>query len=322
MPVISIIVPTYNTGQFLPTCLNQIVQQTFTDFECILIDDGSTDNSGALCDKIASNDSRFKVVHQANQGLSATRNKGLELAQGEYVCFCDSDDWYHPQYLEFLYSAAIKYHEAAFVMGNRIKVEEYVEPVLYHESPTVQLMTHTDIYREMFNSFQYAGVNCKLYKLAAISSIRFRDTAVEDIDFNMRLYKRVKEFVVVPLNIYYYYQRAGSIIHPKEIAPRYASEIDGWRNLYNDYFKDESEENRSFILQRIFKLIVTRFSRAASNPVVQEKIGRLLDDTLDSFKSNPFIPKGMKFICLMGIKYPALDSLITKAYSYYYRLKH
>ena len=106
MPQISVIVPVYRVERYLPRCLDSIVAQTFTDWECILIDDGSPDNSGAICDEYAKQDSRFVVIHQENAGVSAARNAGLDAARGEWIAFVDSDDWVERDWLKILYGAA------------------------------------------------------------------------------------------------------------------------------------------------------------------------------------------------------------------------
>lgn len=105
-PKISIIIPVYKVEKYLRRCLDSIVAQTFTDWECILIDDGSPDNSGKICDEYAANDERFRVFHQENQGVSAARNKGLDEAKGEWIGFVDSDDWVENIYLSLLYDTA------------------------------------------------------------------------------------------------------------------------------------------------------------------------------------------------------------------------
>lgn len=89
----SIIVPVYNVEKFLPKCLDSILCQTYSEFECIVVDDGSQDSSGSICDEYANRDFRIKVIHQRNAGLGAARNTGLKNAVGDYICFCDSDDW-------------------------------------------------------------------------------------------------------------------------------------------------------------------------------------------------------------------------------------
>ena len=105
-PEISIIVPVYKTERFLSACIASILAQTFTDFELILVDDGSPDSCPALCDAAAAKDSRIRVIHQKNRGLSGARNAGLDAAEGEWIAFVDSDDMLLPQALEKAHSTA------------------------------------------------------------------------------------------------------------------------------------------------------------------------------------------------------------------------
>lgn len=102
MPRISIITPVYNVENYIHRCVDSILNQAFTDFELILVDDGSPDNCGAICDEYAAKDSRIVVLYQENQGQAVARNRALDLARGEYIAFVDSDDWIHPQYLQCL----------------------------------------------------------------------------------------------------------------------------------------------------------------------------------------------------------------------------
>ena len=99
-PVVSIIIPVYNVEKYFKRCLNSILSQTFSDWECILIDDGSPDNSGKICDEYAAHDSRFYVIHQTNSGVSVARNKGLNAASGKWITIIDSDDWIDSDTLE------------------------------------------------------------------------------------------------------------------------------------------------------------------------------------------------------------------------------
>ena len=107
-PIISIIIPVYNVEKYLQRCLDSIICQTITVWECILINDGSSDNSGKICDEYAQKDDRFKVIHQENAGVSAARNAGLDVARGEWIGFVDSDDWIEKDYIEVLLSKARK----------------------------------------------------------------------------------------------------------------------------------------------------------------------------------------------------------------------
>ncbi len=99
MPSFSIIVPVYNSEQYLERCINSILNQTFSDFELLLINDGSTDKSGIICNEFAQSDSRIKVFHKSNGGVSSARNTGLDNAKGDWIVFCDSDDWVLPEWL-------------------------------------------------------------------------------------------------------------------------------------------------------------------------------------------------------------------------------
>lgn len=104
-PLLSIIVPVYDVERYLPKCIDSILAQTFTDFELILVEDGSPDNCPALCDAAAAKDARIRVIHQKNGGLSAARNAGLDAARGEWIGFVDSDDYIAPEMYEALYKA-------------------------------------------------------------------------------------------------------------------------------------------------------------------------------------------------------------------------
>ena len=112
MPEISIIVPVYNVEKYLQRCVDSILAQTFSDFELLLVDDGSPDNCGEICDWYATQDDRVHVIHQKNGGLSAARNAGIDWAfsnsDSQWLNFIDSDDWVHPQYLEVLKNAVDK----------------------------------------------------------------------------------------------------------------------------------------------------------------------------------------------------------------------
>ena len=106
MPKISIIVPIYNVEKYLDKCIKSILNQSFEDFELILVNDGSTDSCGVICDKYKKLDGRITVIHKANGGLSSARNAGIDIARGEYIGFVDSDDYIHEKMYEILYNNA------------------------------------------------------------------------------------------------------------------------------------------------------------------------------------------------------------------------
>ena len=120
MPVISVIVPVYKAEALLKTCIDSILGQTFRDLELILVDDGSPDGSGVLCDQAAAEDSRVRVIHKENGGVSRARNDGIAAAQGEYLAFCDADDYILPNTLEALYAALTRAGADTAGCGHRL----------------------------------------------------------------------------------------------------------------------------------------------------------------------------------------------------------
>ena len=121
MPAISVIVPVYKVEKYIHRCVDSILGQTFTDYELILVDDGSPDNCGAICDEYAVKDSRIVVIHQENGGLSAARNTGIDWSfansDSRWLTFIDSDDWVHPEYLQRLLAAAVEHNVSVSICG-------------------------------------------------------------------------------------------------------------------------------------------------------------------------------------------------------------
>lgn len=148
MPEISVIVPVYNTGKYLARCIDSILSQTFSDLELILVNDGSTDDSGAICDAYAARDSRVRVLHQENQGQSVARNNAIARMQGRWVHFVDSDDWIHPQMLQRLYEAAGQWNTDIAICGYAETGGE--DPAVPPESFRSELWTPKDFYMQRF----------------------------------------------------------------------------------------------------------------------------------------------------------------------------
>ena len=132
--LLSVIIPVYNVREYLKKCLDSVINQTYTNLEIILIDDGSNDGSGDLCDAFLQKDDRIRVVHQSNQGLAVARNVGLDMANGEWIAFVDSDDWLDENMYEILINLANKYDADIAscsvnecVYGSREKIQDITE---------------------------------------------------------------------------------------------------------------------------------------------------------------------------------------------------
>lgn len=225
-PLISIIVPVYNVEKYLPQCLDSIMVQTYTNLEIILVDDGSTDNGGHICDEYAKSDSRIKVIHKQNAGLSAARNLGLDIAHGEYIGFVDSDDWIEPTMYEDLY-AGFSITENTLLTNGMIYQydditgeESLMRPHSWkHESLLV--INGADFGKAMFSETSNHYAWSKLYKKEVFDWVRFREGRNdEDTFFTYELAKiiRNKSYVIVeiPNAIYHYRIRQDSICNSKE----------------------------------------------------------------------------------------------------------
>ena len=184
-PVITIIVPVYNTELFLSRCIDSILQQTFNNFELLLINDGSTDNSGEICDKYALIDSRIRVYHKINGGVSSARNLGLDYAIGRYIIFVDSDDYMFPRMCEVMVSTLESKKADLVVCGTMETGGGYWKPVSDVDYSINQLknhfvaILHTELLSPPWN---------KIYKKVIIGSNRFREDISfgEDLMFNIK----------------------------------------------------------------------------------------------------------------------------------------
>lgn len=202
-PKISIIVPVYNVEKYLRRCLDSIVAQTFTDWECICVDDGSPDGSGKILDEYAAKDKRFVIIHKENGGVSSARNAGLDIARGEYVTFCDSDDWIEKECFEkvvFLCSKDVDIIKSGYkIVGE--KLNEMVLPLDYTSEQQISCV-HTSchfIYKKYLQQH-------KIYFPEKI-------TLGEDWYFNYQLSLYSPKIVYLNEVTYNYYQNETSVMH-------------------------------------------------------------------------------------------------------------
>lgn len=212
MPLISVIVPVYNVEPYLKRCIESVLAQTFTDFELILIDDGSPDNSGEICDEYIKKDSRIHVIHQDNGGLSAARNAGIDWAfeksDSQWLAFVDSDDWVHPRYLEYLLQAVIEEKTKASACGI-VRVESEVEMSETQFSVNCEQWDH--FYLESWVRGVVA-VN-KLYSKELFKDMRYPVGKLHEDEFlTYRLLAKAGTISYVDANLYYYYQNPNSIM--------------------------------------------------------------------------------------------------------------
>ncbi len=214
---LSIIVPVHNVEKYLDSCVESIVNQSYEELEILLVDDGSTDSSGSMCDEWAAKDKRIRVIHQANAGLSAARNTGVEAAKGAYIGFVDSDDYVHPNMYKRLYQAIKESNADISICREQAFYEdeqpEYVRDgkwgILRKESRE-EFLTH---FLDDFTGPVTWAWN-KLYKRSVLGAGCFRKgRTMEDVFFMSELAARIDSVVWVEERMYYYRQRRGSIMN-------------------------------------------------------------------------------------------------------------
>ena len=211
-PLLSIIVPVYKVENYLQKCIDSILAQTFTDFELILVEDGSPDNCPALCDAAAAKDVRVRVIHQKNGGLSAARNAGLDVARGAWIGFVDSDDYIAPEMYEALYQA-VQSTGADLALCDYAEVDEAGEPCpQMHVSLSGAELTGQELLQNASGLMVQLAWN-KLYRRDIFAQLRYPEGKLnEDLFLIPEVCLQIQKAVVVPKILYYYVQRSGSIM--------------------------------------------------------------------------------------------------------------
>lgn len=206
--LISVIVPVYNVEKYLERCIDSLLVQTYKNLEIILVDDGSTDKSGKICDSYRVQDSRVVVIHKVNGGVSSARNVGIDSSRGEYIGFIDSDDWVDERMYEVLLRNLILY-EADISDINSITIDHY--EIIKNKAEKIDVKDGQDMLRDYFMLDKYS-VCRKLYKKSIIGNIRFPVGKInEDICTNFKFLKNAKRIVKSSLIMYYYFSNPNSI---------------------------------------------------------------------------------------------------------------
>ncbi|WP_051545390.1 glycosyltransferase family 2 protein [Butyrivibrio sp. MC2021] len=214
--LISIIVPSYNVEKFLDACVDSICSQTYDNLEIILVDDGSTDSTGALCDSWKEKDSRIRVIHQENRGLSGARNAGIRAAKGEYLSFIDSDDIIAPDYVEVLYSCICEGH-VTMAQGRSNNFHDPAETETFQSTYETRLMDSRDMCHELMTTYHkgWGIVMTKMFHRSLFEHLEFPVGRIHEDEY--LVYRLIWEARKVALSdrIIYYYRskREGSITH-------------------------------------------------------------------------------------------------------------
>ncbi|MDO4186094.1 MAG: glycosyltransferase [Bacteroidales bacterium] len=304
--MISVIVPIYNIVDYLPHCLDSIVNQTYRDLEIILVDDGSTDSSGSLCDEYAKKDSRVRVIHKANGGLSDARNVGLEQVTGEYVLMPDGDDVLHPQMIETLYNLIISGdYDFSMCYGEKVwdisLIQDKSKSIIkFAPSHKLAEIPFTEPNRDELMNLLFCGEEIhlwyavawnKLYRRSLLEGMRFEDICPEDIEFNNRVFLKTRKAIVTSLCLYYYVQRSNSILH-QGVNQTFAKWSIAWYQCLNT-IPVENTLYRGWVLRQLYRTIPSRILLTRGTPyhhIALENGNRIIRRTYKMFITNRYIP--------------------------------
>lgn len=296
--LISIIVPVYKVEKYLEKCVKSILKQTYTNLEIILVDDGSPDKCGQLCDELAKTDDRIKVFHKENGGLSDARNYGVERANGEYIGFVDSDDYIHECMYEELYKAIKKSGTSIAECGVTRVYKNTLRP--HYEGGDYFLVLDREGYLKEYleNKRLYGSAWCKLIHKDLAKKIKFPIGKIyEDAFYTLELLKIVDRYTLISGNYYYYYIRENSIT----TRPFSSKDMDYIEimELISEYtlnkfpiYKEQLLVRLTFAYISIFNqlLEVDNYKRKSEYKILKDK----LKDNYFKVLSNKKAPKNLK----------------------------
>ncbi|WP_053003635.1 glycosyltransferase family 2 protein [Sphingobacterium sp. Ag1] len=304
-PLISIIIPVYNVEAYLRACLDSVIQQTYSRLEVILVNDGSTDGSGKICVEYSEQDQRIKVVNQANGGLSAARNKGLDCATGAYISFIDSDDVIDPNFVYILYQLLVD--SAASISMCSYATFTAAVPAHHHLSDhriAIEVYSGDYMLNNLYNKDWVPKnvIACnKLYHSSVWEGVRYQIGVLHEDEYIIHeLYARTPRIAYTPASLYYYRQREASIT--KEISGKRIDDTLAIFDLRSSYFKRNGYthlvENNDKAKVLNIALLATTYNNVRTRQLLKQYLSTVLR------QGN--IPLKMKFSCIFIVCFPKL----------------
>lgn len=254
MQKVSVVVPIYKVEKYIHRCIDSIINQTYSNLEIILVDDGSPDNCGEIIEEYANSDSRIIIIHKKNGGLSDARNNGMEYVTGEFTLFVDSDDWLDTKMIEDMVNNSLKYNADIVQTAFYYAYDDYLlfdnryfskdaPPIILNN---ISLMSEL-IINERVKNFAWG----KLYKTSIIKDIPFEKRVLfEDVFWAHKVMHRVNSYILLNKPVYYYYQRSDSIV--ATYSTRSLDIIKGLKERHNfieEFYEDLTDESYKVILK-------------------------------------------------------------------------
>lgn len=299
-PKVSIIIPVYNAEKHIRRCIESVLKQDFVDFELILMNDGSKDSSGEICDEYAKNDSRIIVIHKENTGVSDTRNQAISMARGEYLQFLDSDDWIIPEATGLLVRMADE-HQCDMVIADfyRVVGERLSQKGQIREN---EVLTREAFAMEMMENpadFYYGVLWNKLYKKNLIQEHRlFMDKDIswcEDFIFNMEYIRHVTKVYALHVPIYYYVKTPGSLVSQGTSISKTIQMKRMVFKCYKEFYKDVfGEEDYEKIRFQVYRFLIDAAGDGSAGFIFMTNTMKLGDERI-SVSANVADGEGILF---------------------------
>ena len=305
-PLVSIIVPVYKVEKYLRTCITSVLAQTYSNWEMILVDDGSPDKCGELCDEYANKDQRIKVIHKENGGLSSARNAALDLPpKGIFITFLDSDDFWHNDYLNSLVKAC--------VMNDADMAQCWFVSGIDTSFPDIKFTDHYDIYdnHSVFLNRKANVLMCgKLYLLSLFDGIRMPVGLYNEDDWTAwKLYYRAKKIAVTNDKYYYYTKNPNSTMGNLRRRPDLR-----FLNAYYErveFFKKKGEMDLEHISRwQVCKSLVLTYSHPTHSKEDRKEIFNIFTENWNEIKHSPYISAKYKLIYSLFSFIPSVSSFI------------
>ena len=296
MPKVSVIVPVYNASRYLHKCMDTLVNQTYDDYEVILVNDGSTDNSEEICYQYTKSYSKLKYFSKENGGVSSARNYGLSMATGEYIMYVDSDDYVAYNILERLMSIA-DVNNADIVTSDIIK--------FWENGGTEYYKTNKEFSNDNIRNYIIgdSGPCAKLFKKDIISQIPFRDTAYEDLDIIPILALYAYRIGYVPEGLYYYRQVEGSATRLTEFNESMLDIFNVLDNVYNRLYDKYPEEVEYLYITHLLRTTTLRLLKFKGTKRHLDEVVGVMQNRFPKWNKNIYLKKSsmkLKIICYLA----------------------
>jgi glycosyltransferase involved in cell wall biosynthesis len=303
---VSIIVPCYKVENFLCTCIESILQQSYIKWELILVNDGSPDRSGEICDEYARIDDRIKVIHKENGGLSSARNAGLDIMTGEYVTFLDSDDFWHKDYLEVL-MFFVKKNYADIVQCGFVRGTESVFPKIDIQLKNESFDNHSVFIKQVANIVMWG----KVFKAAFFDDIRMPIGLINEDDWvTWKLYYKASKIMITNQPLYYYTQNPNSIMGVKNKKPD-ISYFGAYEERINFFIEKGEKELEDASRIQFCKSLLLLYSNVMLTVDEKTRVKALFDENWNKILSSHIISKKLKIIFFSFYNFPLVTSKIV-----------